>query len=161
VSVVPAQTLDVGWVALAALFFGPGAVAGLLCAPFLVAERLRALCRALPPGETVVVPYAAAALAGSLPYVAGTLLVLSETADAARGAAASKALVGLLVALSVCYVVGVPLLAGVALPFAGVDWDPTGYGPGTWALLGALGAAYATVFTVPLALFALVLAFPA
>ncbi|ESS05910.1 MAG: hypothetical protein A07HB70_01453 [uncultured archaeon A07HB70] len=152
-STVPAQTLDVGWVALAALFFGPGAVAGLLCAPFLLAERLRALFRALPPGEAVVVPYAAAALVGSLPYVAGTLLVLSETADAARGAAASNALFGLIVALSVCYVVGVPLLAGV-------DWDPTGYGPGTWALLGGLGAAYATVFTLPLVLFALVLALP-
>jgi hypothetical protein len=79
--------------------------------------------------------------------------VLSETADAARGAAASNALFGLLVALSVYYVVGVPLLAGV-------DWDPTGYGPGTWALLGGLGAAYATVFTLPLVLFALVLALP-
>lgn len=60
----------------------------------------------------------------------------------------------------VAQTVDVGWAAIVVLLAAGVDWDPTGYGPGTWALPGGLGAAYAAVSAVPLFLFAVVLALP-
>ncbi|MFB6304380.1 MAG: hypothetical protein ABEH47_04380 [Haloferacaceae archaeon] len=161
---VPLQyAIDLGWVAVLALLLGPGIVAAALCAPFLVAERVRALFRALPPRDGVAIPYVAATVGASFPYVGGTLWALSAGADAAgrEGAAMADALLGVLLGLSATYVAAVPLLAGVALPRVGVDWDPAGYGAGTWALLVALGVWYAAVFAFPLFLFAVVLAFPA
>lgn len=150
----------VGWLVLLALFLGPGLVAAVLCAPFLATERVRALFRSLPPRDGVGVPYVAATVVASFPYVGGTLWALSTAADGGRGAQAANALLDVLVFLSLGYVVAVPLLAGVALPRVGHDWDPTGYGPGTWALLVGLGAWYAAVFAAPLFVVVVFLALP-
>jgi hypothetical protein len=76
-------------------------------------------------------------------------------------AAAANALLDVLVALSLGYVLLAPVLAGVVLPALDYDWDPTGYGAGTWALLVAGGGWYAAVLSAPLFLMALVAALPA
>ncbi|WP_418286841.1 hypothetical protein [Halorubrum sp. DTA46] len=41
-----------------------------------------------------------------------------------------------------------------------IGWDPTGYGPDTWALLVAAGVWYAAVAAVPLFALAIVFALP-
>lgn len=163
---VPLQfDVSLGWPAVVALLVGPGVVAAVLCVPFLAVERMRALFRSLPPRDGVAVSYVALTVGASFPYVAGTLWALTTGVDAgrgpARGAAMANSLLDVLVGLSLAYVAAVPLLAGLGLPRAGVDWDPTGYGPGTWALLLGFGAWYAAVFAVPLFVVAVVLAFPA
>lgn len=160
------RTVDLGgWLTMLALLLGPGVVAAVLWAPFLVAGRIRALFRALPPWNGVALPYALVTVGASLPYVVGTLAAITVGADGATGpgsgAAMANALLNVIVPLSVGYVVGVPVLGAVVLPHVGVDWDPTGYGPGTWLLLFGGGAWYAAVFAVPLFVVAVVLAFPA
>lgn len=130
----PAQTVDVGWGAVVATVVAPGLVAGLICAPFLAAERLRALFRALPPRDGLVGSYIGAALLGAVPFYAVTITGLSAAERGALGggpAPLSNALLGAIPVLLVGYAAGVPAVAGGALPLLGYDWDPTGYGPGT------------------------------
>jgi hypothetical protein len=76
-------------------------------------------------------------------------------------AAAANALLDVLVALSLGYVLLAPVLAAAVLPALHHDWDPTGYSAGTWALLVAGSGWYAAVLSAPLFLMALVAAFPA
>lgn len=58
------------------------------------------------------------------------------------------------------YLFGLPLVAGMGLPKVGFDWDPTGYGPGTWLLLFVGGAWYVATLAVPLFFFAVFAAMP-
>ncbi|MFB6302899.1 MAG: hypothetical protein ABEH78_08580 [Haloferacaceae archaeon] len=103
-----------------------------------------------------MIPYVVATFGASVPYLAGTLWAV-RTAD---GAEMGNALLAVVVPLSLGYVVAVPVLAGLALPRTGVDWDPTGDGVGSWALLVAAGAWDAAVFAVPLFVVAVILALP-
>lgn len=157
-------TVEIGGAAAVALLLGtalgPGLVAALLWSPFLLADRLRALFRTLPPGAGVAGSYLLLAVGGGLPYVAGGLWALSQSADAGD-AAVANALLDVLVGLSLGYVVVAPVLAGIVLPALDVDWDPTGYGAGTWALLVAGSGWYAALLSAPLFLMAVVVAFPA
>lgn len=160
-SLVPTLALQtdggtlVGWLAL---LVGPGLVAALCWSPLLLSSRIRRLFRALPPTGSVAASYLLAAVALSAPFVVGSGYVIATVP--AEGAALSNVLIDLLLALSVGYAVGLPALSALGLPRAGIDWDPNGYGPGTWALL-LLGAVwYAALFAVPLFLVAVVFALP-
>jgi len=160
------QTLGdqlLGWLYAVAFVFLPGAVATVCWAPFLLSGRLRALFAALPPFDSPYVTYVLVGLAASLPFVVGVgaALVGVDTEGPRAGGRMANAILDLVVPLSVGYVVGTPLIGVLGLPRVGVDWDPTGYGLSTWALLAAGGAWYAALFAVPLTLFSLVIAFPA
>lgn len=148
-----------GWAVLLAIALGPGVVAAVLWSPFLAAGRVRSLFRSLPPGDSLLVSYPAALIGASVPYVVGVVAALVRTTDT-TGATTANAILDVIVPVSFGFVVGVPALACAGLPRLGVDWDPTGYGPGTWALLAAGGVWYAAVFAVPLFLVAIVMAMP-
>lgn len=152
----------VGVVGFVVALFVPGAVATLLTAPVLLSARLRALFASVRPFESPVVTYAVYGLLGSLPYVIGTLAALAGTdvEGPQAGGRMGNAVLDLVVPMTVGYVLSVPVVAAVGLPRLGVDWDPTGYGPGTWLLLAVAAAWYAALFAVPLFLFALVVSFP-
>ena len=147
-----------GWLWTAALLLFPGLVAAGLCAPFLAAERLRALFRALPPRGRVLPSYAAVSVGLSVPYVVGVFLTvwLVESAGPgwSEGFLDTALFGGVLVALVA------PAVAVVGLPRLGVDWDPTGYGYSTWLLLVAAGLWYALVAAVPLVALAIGMALP-
>lgn len=162
---VPLQTLvgeAVGWLVLVLLVFGPGAVATLCWTPFLASKRVRALFAALPPFESLAVTYPVVGIAASLPYVlgVGAGLVLVEASGPEGGARLANAILDVVVPVSLGYVVLVPAVAIVGLPRLGVDWDPTGYGLSTWAILVAGGVWYAALFAAPLLFVAFFLALP-
>ncbi|MFB6352569.1 MAG: hypothetical protein ABEJ92_00630 [Halobacteriales archaeon] len=160
---VPLQTVDVdlvGWFNLLLVLLAPGAVAAVLWSPFLLAARLRALFRELPPTGHLLPTYAVVAVGAGLPYVLGTFWAVVATSGGTGGEMANG-LLDVVIPLSLGYAVGVPLLGAAGLPRFGVDWDPTGYGISTWVLLLAGGTWYALLFAVPLFVIAVVLAFPA
>lgn len=148
----------VGWLAFAAALLVPGVVATALWSPFLLSDRIESLFAALPPFDTPAPSYVLFGTGASLPYVAGFLAVLA-TVDP-DGAAVSDALLSVGLTLSVLYVAGLPALCVFVLPEVGIDWDRTGYGWSTWALLIAGSAWYAALFAVPIAAASLVLALP-
>ncbi|NHN47883.1 hypothetical protein G9464_09765 [Halostella sp. JP-L12] len=153
---VVGDLLALGVLALLAVL--PGAVAGLLWSPLLLSDRLSELFRRLPPTGSTAANYSLVAVALSLPWVFGAIAAIAGAPSDPAGT--SNALLNLTVPLAAAYVVGLPLVAGVGLPRLGVDWDPTGYGPGTWLLLVVGAAWYAAVFALPLFAFALVAALP-
>ncbi|ELZ45938.1 hypothetical protein C463_05890 [Halorubrum californiense DSM 19288] len=140
------------------LLIFPGLVAAGLCAPFLASTRLRALFSALPPAGRVLPSYLAVAVGLSVPYLVGVVLTVARAAEAgpawSSGFLLTALLGGVLVGL-----VG-PAVAALGLPRVGVDWDPTGYGVGTWLLLGGAGLWYAFVAAVPLVALAVGMALP-
>ncbi|MDB2274919.1 hypothetical protein PM022_10220 [Halorubrum ezzemoulense] len=148
----------VGWLWTLALLGFPGLVAAGLCAPFLAASRLRALFEALPPAGRVLPSYLAVAVGLSVPYLVGVGLTVARAGEAgpawSSGFLSTALLGGVLVGLVA------PSAAVAGLPRFGVDWDPTGYGVGTWLLLGAAGLWYAVVAAVPLAALAVGMALP-
>ena len=147
-----------GWLFTLALFLLPGLVAAGLCAPFLAAERLRALFRALPPTGRLLTSYVGVCLALSVPYLAGVALTvaLADSAGPAWGEGfLDTALFGGVIVGFVA-----PATAAAGLPRLGVDWDPTGYGPSTWVLLVAAGLWYAVVAAVPLVALAIGMSLP-
>ncbi|MFC5279247.1 hypothetical protein ACFPM1_10845 [Halorubrum rubrum] len=148
----------VGWLWTLALVALPGLVAGLLWSPFLIAARFRALMRALPPRGRLVPSYVGVALALSVPYLVGVLLTVALV-DAA-GPGWSDGFIETALAGGGIVAIGGPTVAAVGLPRLGVDWDSTGYGVSTWALLVAAGLWYAVVAAVPLVALAVGLALP-
>lgn len=165
-SMVPLQAVVdqlVGWLAAVSFLLAPGVVATVCWTPFLLSERLRALFAELPPFDSPYATYVLVGLAASLPFVVGVgaALVGTDTEGPHAGGRMANAVLNTVFPLSVGYVVATPLIGAFGLPRVGVDWDPTGYGLSTWALLAAGGAWYAAVFAVPLTLFSLVVAFPA
>jgi hypothetical protein len=148
----------IGWLWTIVLFVLPGLVAAVLWTPFLIASRFRALFRALPPAGRLVPSYVGVALTLSIPYLAGLLLTVGLVDSAGPGwsegfldtALFGGVLVGLVA----------PAVAAAGLPRLGVDWDPTGYGASTWALLLAAGLWYAVVAAVPLVALAIGTALP-
>lgn len=148
----------VGWLWTLVLLAVPGLVAAVLWAPFLAAARFRSLVAALPPRGRIGPSYVGVALALSVPYLVGVVLTVALVDSAGPGWSSgflTTALVG-----GAIVVLGGPILAAVGLPRLGVDWDSTGYGVSTWALLVAAGAWYAVVAGVPLFALAVVLALP-
>ncbi|TKR24852.1 hypothetical protein DM868_13025 [Natronomonas salsuginis] len=140
------------------LLFGPGLFVTILWSPILLVRRFRALFARVPPTGSVGLAYVLVAVGLSVPFVLGTVAVLATTS--VEGATLSNALLNTAFLLTIAYLLAAPALAGVGLPRLGVDWDPTGYGLGTWLLLVGATVWYVAVFVLPLALFALVLALP-
>jgi len=162
---VPLQSLlDAagGWLTFGLSLLVPGVVAAVCWLPFLLAKRLRSLFRALPPTESLVPSYALAGVGASLPFVVGTLVILATVDTAGRAGATrlSKPLFTMALLLFGAYTAGLPVVGVLGLPRVGVDWDPTGYGPGTWALLVAAGIWYAIIAAVPLFALAVVFGLP-
>ncbi len=158
---IPLQSIGtraVGWVAVVVALLVPGVVATVLWAPFLAVNRIRSLFATLPPTGKLSPTYVAVAIGASVPYVAGFLAVLAVVDPA--GVAWSNAFLTVTLFVSVLYVVGLPVVCILGLPRIGFDWDPTGYGWSTWALLVVGSAWYATLFAVPLVAVSLVLALP-
>ncbi|TKX84947.1 hypothetical protein EXE43_16175 [Halorubrum sp. SS5] len=158
-SAVPAiADAVVGWLWTVALFLFPGIVAAGLCAPFLAAERLRALFRALPPTGGLLPSYLGVSVGLSVPYLVGVAVTVTRAAEA--GPAWSSGF--LLTALIGTVLVGIvaPAVAALGLPRLGADWDPTGYGVSTYLLLGGAGLWYAAVAAVPLVALAVGMALP-
>ncbi|WP_200531896.1 hypothetical protein [Halorubrum sp. LN27] len=146
------------WLWTVVLFALPGVVAAILWTPFLIAARFRALFRALPPAGRLVSSYVGVSLALSVPYLVGLVatvwLVDSAGPGWSEGFLDTALFGGVLVGLVA------PALAVLGLPRLGVDWDPTGYGPGTWLLFVAAGLWYAVVAAVPLVALAIGMALP-
>ena len=141
-----------------ALVVAPGIVGAILWSPILLVSRLRSLFDRLPPARSTAASYLLVAVGLSLPFVIGTGVVVTTTST--DGAAFSNVLLNVAFGLTIVYVTALPTVAGVGLPWMGLDWDPTNYGLGTWLLLGGAALWYAAVFVVPLAFFAIVLALP-
>ncbi|QAU13871.1 hypothetical protein EKH57_14725 [Halorubrum sp. BOL3-1] len=157
-SAATAAAAVVEWLWTLALFLFPGLVAAGLCAPFLAAERLRALFRVLPPAGRLLPSYVGVAVGLSVPYIAGVALTVALVDSAGPGWSEGfldTALFGGVIAGLVA-----PALAVLGLPRLGIDWDPTGYGPGTWGVLVAAGLWYAVVAAVPLVALAVGMALP-
>ncbi|TKX74141.1 hypothetical protein EXE46_10435 [Halorubrum sp. GN11_10-6_MGM] len=148
----------VGWLWTLALVLFPGIVAAGLCAPFLAAERLRALFRALPPRGRLLPSYLAVSVGLSVPYLVGVVLTVARAAEAGPAWSSGFLLTALLGAVVVAVVA--PAVAALGLPRLGLDWDPTGYGVSTWLLLGGAGLWYALVAAVPLVALAVGMALP-
>lgn len=149
---------SVEWLAFVVALLVPGAVATALWSPFLLSDRIESLFAALPPFDTPAPSYVLFGVGASLPYVAGFLVVLTTVEP--DGAALSNALLSVGTTLSVLYVVGLPAAGVLVLPELGIDWDRTGYGWSTWAVLIAGSAWYAALFAVPIAAASLALALP-
>ena len=148
----------VGWLWFVAALLVPGVVATALWSPFLLSDRIESLFATLPPFDAPAPSYVLFGTCASLPYVVGFLAVLAAVGP--DGVALSNALLDVGLTLSVLYVVGLPALCVFVLPEVGIDWDRTGYGRSTWALLIAGSAWYAALFAVPIAVASLVFALP-
>lgn len=148
-----------GWGFVVGLLLGPGIVAAIIWSPFLLASRIRALFRALPPARSTAVSYVVVTVGLSIPYLFGTIAALVVT-EGQTGGAMANALLNVLIPVSSLYVLGLPILAIRGLPRIGRDWDPNGYDTTTWVLLIVGAAWYSALFAVPLFLIAVVLALP-
>ncbi|WP_280588250.1 hypothetical protein [Halorubrum sp. Boch-26] len=148
----------VGWLWLLALFVLPGLVAAVCWTPFLLSARFRALFVALPPAGRLVPSYVGVALGLSVPYLVGVVLTVWLVDSAGPGWSEGFLDTALFGGVLVGFVA--PAVAADGLPSLGVDWDPTGYGASTWALLVAAGLWYAVVAAVPLAALAIGMALP-
>ena len=141
-----------------ALLALPGAVAAVCWTPFLLSARFRALVVALPPRERLVPSYVGVALALSVPYLVGVALTVGLVDSAGPGWSEGFLDTALFGGVLVGFVA--PAIAAAGLPRLGVDWDPTGYGASTWAVLVAAGLWYAVVAAVPLVALAIGMALP-
>lgn len=148
----------VGWLWTLALFALPGAVAAVCWTPFLLSARFRALFVALPPKGRLAPSYVGVALALSVPYLVGVVLTVWLVDSAGPGWSEGFLDTALFGGVLVGFVA--PAVAAAGLPRLGVDWDPTGYGASTWAVLVAAGLWYAVVAAVPLVALAIGMALP-
>lgn len=147
-----------GVVTLLATAVTPAVIAIVCWSPILVSSRLRALFRQLPPTNSVLGSYVLVGLALSLPFLAGSFWAFSQPAG--PDAAISNAILDVVVTLAIVYLLCLPVLAGVALPRIGIDWDPASYRASTWTVLVAATGWYVAVFALPLVALAIVFALP-
>jgi len=136
------------WVTLLALVFGPGLAAALLWSPFLAADRIGSLFGQLWPRTSAAASYLLVMVGLSLPWVFATGAAMARASTPGLGMA--NALLNVIVSLAVVYAVGLPALAAVGLPAAGVDWDANGYGLRTWVLLVAGAVWYVALLAFPI-----------
>lgn len=135
----------------------PGIAETVFCLPLLLSARTRALFRSLPPAESVAVSYLSVMFALSIPFVAGVAAVFGL--DIWRGPI-YNGLIRVATFVSASYIVVLPATAIVGLPRYGLDWDQTGYGVGTWAILLLSTLWYVVLLSVPIVLLSAVLALP-
>ncbi|ELZ57264.1 MULTISPECIES: hypothetical protein [Halorubrum] len=157
---VTSATADsiVGWLWTLLLFLFLGLVAAGLCVPFLAVERVRSLFRALPPAGRTLPSFVAVSVALSTPYLAGVVLTVALVDSAGPGWREGLLLTALFAGFAP--IILAPAVAVIGLPRLGIDWDPTGYGPSTWAILLAGGLWYAFLAAVPLVALAVGMALP-
>ena len=125
----------------------------------MLAKRLRALFKALPPTDAWLPAYLLTMGVAAVPFLAALVGVAAET-GIEDGAMFANTLLQVLSVIGIGYVGGAPVAGVVGLPRAGIDWDPTGYGVGTWLLLAVGGLWYALLFVVPLGILSLFVALP-
>lgn len=135
----------------------PGIAETVFCLPLLLSTRTRALFRSLPPTGSVAVSYLSVMLALSVPFVAGVVAVFGL--DIWRGPI-YNVLIRVATFVSASYIVVLPATAIIGLPRYGLDWDQTGYGVGTWAILLLSTLWYVVLLFVPIVLLSALLALP-
>lgn len=135
----------------------PGIAETVFCLPILLSTRTRALFCSLPPAGSVAVSYLSVMLALSAPFIVGVAAVFGL--DVWRGPT-YNVLIRVASFVSVSYFVALPVIAIVGLPRYGLDWDPTGYGVGTWAILLLSTLWYVVLLFVPIVLLSALLALP-
>lgn len=149
------------WLVLLTLVLGPGIVATVLWSSVLASSRLRSLFRQLPLTDSMVGNYVLTAMGLSFPWLVGWGWAFSEIGSRAEaGATGGEPLFTSAILLSVVYLSGLPLAAGLGLPRLGIDWDATDYGLGTWLILLVSGAWYVAIFAVPTFVLGIVAALP-
>lgn len=136
------------WITLAVIVVGPGFIASVSWAPFLISERFRSLFEQLWPEDSVAISYLLVMIGLSFPWVmgAGGAMVRGSPEELQM----ANAMMDVVVALSVVYLFGLPLVAGVGLPRVGIDWDETGYGLRTWVLLSTGVLWYVVLLALPI-----------
>lgn len=143
----------VSYLSLIGFLLGVGVFATICWSPILLSSRFRQLFERLPPFESVAFTYGVVGVGAAAPYLLGLVASLA-VADTGR------ALFTVVVVVSIGYLVAIPLLGAVVLPWVGVDWDPTGYGLSTWALLLAGAIWYTALFALPLTMISIVFSLP-
>lgn len=147
------------WLILLGIGIGPAVGAAILWSPFLFSDRIRALFRRLPPTDSALVTYCLVSVGLWLPYLVGMFWTATH-GPSSGPAPAANAMLDVVVTVSACYLVGLPLLAGVGLPRLGIDWDSTGYGADTWALIVGGTVWYTALLGFPPFVIAVILALP-
>ena len=139
----------VGYISLMSILLGVGVFVTLCWSPFLLLGRFRQMFERLPPFESFSLTYGVVGVGAAVPYLLGlaTSLAVADT---------GRALFTVVVVVSAGYLVAIPLFGAVVLPRVGVDWDSTGYGLSTWALLLAGAIWYTALFAVPLTVISIV-----
>jgi hypothetical protein len=147
-----------GLLLLAVVALGPGTVAGVLWSPFLLSGRLRAFVRTVDPTGFWPATYAFCSVGTGFLVVVGFGLLLGDL-PSGSAAGANRLLDGVVTGALVLVAAG---WAGPTLvaPRLGYDWDPTGYGLGTHALVLAGAVWYAAVLLTPFFLLSIVMALP-
>lgn len=111
-----------------------------------------------PPNGRLLTSYVGVSIALSVPYLTGVVLTVTLAGEAGPAWSEGFLVTALFGGIGVGLVA--PAVAVIGLPRLGTDWDPTGYGPGTWGSLLAAGLAYALVAAVPLVALAIGMALP-
>lgn len=156
---VPLQLDAVVGLALAAvLILIPGAFAAIPTAVFLLFARVRALFAAVPPTDSPYPAYVLLTVGFGVPWSVSALAALN--APVTGPASTANAMLDVVFGLGIMYLLGLPTAATALLPRLGVDWDDTGYGPRTWALVAATTTVYTLSLAVPFFLVSLVFALP-
>jgi len=145
------------WGSVLFLAMLPGVFAAVLWSPVLLSGRLRSLFRRIPPTNSTVVGYTIVAVGLSIPFVIGVGMGVTGSVQSVDVA---SALLNVVFGIGILYLIGLPVSAVVGLPRANIDWDKTGYGLGTWAVVVIATLWYVILFFVPVALFAFLLALP-
>lgn len=145
------------WGSVLFLAMLPGVFAAVLWSPVLLSGRLRSLFRRIPPTNSTVVGYTIVAVGLSIPFVIGVGMGVTGSVQSVDVA---NALLNVVFGIGILYLLGLPVSAVVGLPRANIDWDKTGYGFGTWAVVVIATLWYVILFFVPVALFAFLLALP-
>jgi hypothetical protein len=143
----------VGYLTVFGFLLAIGVLAAICWAPFLLSKRVRELFAHLPPFTSPYLTYGVVGVGAAVPYLLGLMGALAVTEI-------GSTLFTVVVIVSAGYLVAIPLGGAVVLPRVGVDWDSTGYGVSTWALLFAGAVWYTTLFAVPLTIIAIIFSLP-
>jgi len=135
----------------------PGFVEAVLCLPLLLSVRGRELFRSLPPTGSVASSYLLTMVVLSGPFIAG--VVAAFGLDVWQRPI-YDVLIQIVSVVSLSYVVVLPVTAIIGLPRYGIDWDPTGYGIGTWVVMILSTLWYVIWFIIPIVFIAGLLALP-